>query len=492
MPTDASSSPPEISYAIEYQVFAGREYNEDFRGQGRLVIRPAGPSYVFSGKRRTLFSGESIEREFSADDIWNVSVSDRTIRFRTRNSGSAKPFFFLCQDAHAAAEVAGLLPSHVDEDFAATQDFASRLHALPAAASPWTSVTNVLVALNVAVFIVMGALGAGWFEVASMKPYVLYGANNGGVTTNGEWWRLVSCMFMHYGLIHLALNMWALFQVGHLLERLLGRALYTLTYLGSGVVASLASIIWHGDKIWSAGASGAVFGAYGALLGYMLREKHGVPKAVFQPILRSTLTFAGYNIFYGMVHPTIDNSAHVGGLLSGLVLGWLIALPLDPLARRQLFSRRLQAGLVTVALLVTAGIGLAPRFDYSMAEEMKWSEVTKDFSAKEVGIGTRQNDEWREFIRTGGNRTTYGRWIEDELIPLHERFAQQLEEMQLTPGKLTARRREVILQYTRLRLAGYRHLLVGVRERNEAELKSFADFNHRAQAELDQLPKEKK
>ena len=492
MTTATPGATPEISYEIAYEEFAGREYNQELRGKGRLTIRSAGPVFLFSGRRRVLFSGERIEREYTPDQIWNVTLAGRTIRFRTKNQFGQRPFVFFCRDAAEALVIARRLPRQQDEDFVATQDFADRLNAVPAASRPWTSVTNVVIALNVAVFVLMGLQGAGWVESASMKPYVLYGANNGAATTDGEWWRLVTCMFMHYGILHLALNMWALFQVGHLLENLLGRTLYTLAYIGSGVIASLASIIWHGDKIWSAGASGAVFGAYGALLGYMLREKHGVPRAVFQPIMRSTLTFAGYNIVFGLAHPGIDNAAHVGGLVSGFVLGWLVALPLDPQARRTLFPLRLRLGLVSLALLVAAGVALAPRFAFNPAAEMRWEDTTEAFSTKEAVIVARQNKEWREFNETGGNRATYARWIERDLIPLYEPFARQLETMRLSPGKPTTHRRDVILRVVRLRLEGYRHLLVAVRNHNPAELKAYTDFDQRATAELGRLPEAKR
>jgi len=190
------------------------------------------------------------------------------------------------------------------------------------------SVTGVIVALNIAVFVLMaGFLGAGWVEVTDMTPYVRYGANNAAVTMHGQWWRLITSMFMHYGVIHLALNMWALLQAGNLVERLQGRVLYALTYLGSGIGGGLLSIAWHGDKIWSAGASGAIFGVYGALLGRTYRDRLALPKAVLQPLMKSTVIFAGYNLLYGMVNPGIDNADHIGGLATGIALGWLTAPP---------------------------------------------------------------------------------------------------------------------------------------------------------------------
>lgn len=92
-------------------------------------------------------------------------------------------------------------------------------------------------------------------------------------------------MFRHFGILHLCVNMWALFQCGPLVERLQGRLLYGITYLTSGVGGGLLSLGWHGDKIWTAGASGAIFGIYGALLGHLAKERQAVPKAVFQPLI---------------------------------------------------------------------------------------------------------------------------------------------------------------------------------------------------------------
>ena len=398
METDPSGPAPEISHAIEYQEFASRRSNPDLRGKGTLVIRGTGPAatFTFSGEQRRMFSlRRDLALVFRADQISNVTTAGRGVEFIAGTP--AKPFVFFCASAEAATAVARLLPDTKDAEFFAAQDFGAKLSRLPGASSPWTSVTGLIIAANVAVFLAMGFLGAGWIEVADMMPYVRYGANNGGATTDGEWWRLLTSMFLHYGIIHLLLNLWALFQAGQLLEKLIGRALYALVYFGSGLTGSLVTLLWHGDKMWSAGASGAVFGVYGALLGYMLREKHALPKSVYQPGLKSALTFAGYNLFYGMVHPKIDNAAHLGGLLGGLVLGWLVAVPVDPEPRLRLIPQRLRLGAAVLVAAIAAGVIAAPRYDYRLGDELDWGRAVRDPVAREPEIIRRQEAAFKTY-----------------------------------------------------------------------------------------------
>jgi len=491
MQADAPGAAPELSYAVKYEVFAGTEYNIDFRGRGRLVIQSAGPGYVFSGSKRQTFSpDEKIAMQFGVDDIWNVAVSGRTIRFNTRVGRAGrkgKPFLFFCRDAEEAATVAALLPSRKDADFIAAQDFTARLNSMPGVANPWTSVTNIIIAVNVVVFVIMaGLLGAGWFQVTDIMPYMRYGANNGAATTDGEWWRLVTSMFLHFGLLHLVLNMWALFQAGHFVEKLLGRRLYALAYFGSGIISSLASILWHGDRMWSAGASGAIFGVYGALLGYMLHEKRGMPRSVFQPMFKSTLAFAGYNLLYGLVHPGIDNAAHIGGFLGGIVIGWLVAMPVDLELRAKLTSQRLRRGLVAVAVLITAGVILTPRFEYRLKDELAWAEVNKEPVEKERGLLQRQQAALHEF-QSGKKAEDLARLLTGELIPFYENWGKQITALHLTPGLRTDRRREALNKIFAMRIESYRHLVNGIRNHAANALTVYWKENSQVLKEIARL-----
>ncbi|MBP6507929.1 MAG: rhomboid family intramembrane serine protease [Opitutaceae bacterium] len=454
------TTPPEISFAVEYQD-GGNAFNPKLSGKGRLTIGTAEPTYGFTGKKRSLF-GRGTTVQFHSDEVCNVRWAGRMIVFTlspTHQGRSRGDFTFYCDTDATAAEVAQLFPKTLEPDYIASQGFAEKFQALPAAANPWTSVTNLIIAANVIAFVVMGSLGAGWFETADMKPYLLYTANNAGATTDGEWWRIVTCMFVHYGLLHLLLNMWALYLTGHFVERLLGRPLYTLGYFGSGIIASFSSIFWHGDKIWSAGASGAVFGVYGLLLGFMLRERQSVPKRVLQPLLKSTLIFAGYNLFYGMVHPQIDNAAHIGGLLGGVCLGWLVALPVDPDVRVRHAAGRLRMGAVALTIVMLAAVYFSPRYDYSFRDEMAWMEVNKAPGVREPELLKEQQKRLTQFTPEN-DAAELERWINGEVIPFYENWLQQVEVLVLTPDKVTARQRGVLVSFLKGRLQNYRKLTV--------------------------------
>lgn len=361
MNADTHRETPETIVPVEYDEFAGQSFDPAHRGQGTLVIRGTGHDarfIFFPPARSNVALTNSMEFVFSARKIWDVTAEDRRISFRgvlENHPAPAQRFAFYCASAEEAAATAHLLPERKEADFTAHQEFVAKLHRLPEAASPWTTVTGILIAINVLVFIAMGLAGAGWLSVASMKPYLLYGANNAALTTDGQWWRLVSSNFLHFGLLHLALNMWALFQAGQLLEKLLGRTLFTLVYFGSGITGSLLTLFWNGDRAWSAGASGAVFGLYGAMIGYMLREKHALPKTVYRPVIQSAVIFSIYNLVFGLAIPGIDNAGHIGGLIGGLLLGWLVAVPVDLEPRKRLIPQRLRLGAVVLVAILVGG-----------------------------------------------------------------------------------------------------------------------------------------
>jgi rhomboid protease GluP len=185
-------------------------------------------------------------------------------------------------------------------------------------------VTQAIFGINVAVFVAMLLAGVSMLDNPAGRDLVRWGANFGPLTASGQWWRLLTCVFVHGGLLHIAFNMWCLWDIGRLAESVYGHWTFTAVYLITGVAASLTSLI-HNPAVLSVGASGAIFGIVGALIASFYLGEFSLPRAAISGTLRSLLIFAGYNLFFGAVVAHTDNAAHIGGLLMGLLLGALIA-----------------------------------------------------------------------------------------------------------------------------------------------------------------------
>ena len=179
-----------------------------------------------------------------------------------------------------------------------------------------TPVNVSFAAVNVVVFFVLSAMGNvqdGWFMFehgAMFPPAVL----------EGEWYRLLTSSFHHFGMEHLVNNMLMLICLGSYLEREFGRIKYLIFYLASAVLSSVCSMWWmlrSGDFSVSAGASGVVFAMIGALLYLVLRNR-----GRFQNLtLTRFLIMAVLSLYFGFVSAGVDNAAHIGGLCAGFFLG---------------------------------------------------------------------------------------------------------------------------------------------------------------------------
>ncbi|MFZ0420225.1 MAG: rhomboid family intramembrane serine protease [Candidatus Sulfotelmatobacter sp.] len=236
----------------------------------------------------------------------------------------------------------------------------------PVMRTPWVrrsestiSLTKIFFAINIAVFLgmVIGNGGSPLQEFPGAE-LVQWGANAGVLTISGEWWRLLTCVFVHGGLLHIAFNMWCLWDLGALSESLYGRWTFGAIYILCGLGASLASVIWN-PQVLSVGASGAIFGLAGALIAAFKLGEFSVPRAALSGTMRSLLVFVGFNLIFGAASGITDNAAHVGGLLSGLILGALIALfaPLQDHA-----PRRFVIFLATILALAGGAISLAHHY----------------------------------------------------------------------------------------------------------------------------------
>jgi membrane associated rhomboid family serine protease len=236
----------------------------------------------------------------------------------------------------------------------------------PVVAAPWVrrgeptiTLTRVLFGANIAVFLAT-VLTSGTVDNFPFPVSVALGANYGPFTLSGEWWRLITYMFIHGGIFHILINMWCLWSFGDLCESLYGRWTYLGVYLVTGIAGGLASAAWN-PGVWSVGASGALFGLTGALIASIYLGEFSISAVSTAGILSSLIFWGAFSLIFGFISPEIDNGCHVGGLLSGLALGAVIAkfAPHEEHAPRRIL-------LFIVALLVLAGCAAVLTYRYGI------------------------------------------------------------------------------------------------------------------------------
>lgn len=206
-------------------------------------------------------------------------------------------------------------------------------HTIKQPLSRWW-LTALLIGINVAVFVIQMISGVNPIT-PSIPDMLHWGANFVPLTLTGDDWRLVSSMFLHVGAVHLAVNMWALFLFGSYAELYFRRPFYLCMYVLAGIMGSLAACWYNlpfaqallvGDQsqlpMVSAGASGAIMGIGGALIVAAWRPRADLP-AHLRINPKAMLILMGINVVLGVLVPNIDNAAHLGGAVTGVLLAWM-------------------------------------------------------------------------------------------------------------------------------------------------------------------------
>lgn len=176
--------------------------------------------------------------------------------------------------------------------------------------------TPLLVYINIALFVIMSICGVSLLAPTGIS-IIKWGADFGPLTLTGDWWRTITCNFIHIGVIHVLMNMYALLYIGIFLEQLIGGRRLISAYFLTGLFSALASLAMHPESI-SAGASGSIFGLYGIFLSYLVFH-HRIEKGQRKSLLYSIGFFVFYNLMSGARAEGIDNAAHIGGLVSGII-----------------------------------------------------------------------------------------------------------------------------------------------------------------------------
>jgi rhomboid protease GluP len=207
-------------------------------------------------------------------------------------------------------------------------------------------VTYGLTLVNVLVFGIMVLCGVS-------DELIQWGGNYGPAILSNQWWRLLTCMFLHGGILHILCNGYALFHLGAVVERMLGRPFFIVIYFVSGIMGSLASLWWN-PMIVSVGASGAVFGIFGALLTFVFLYRQFMAQEAVAALRKNAIIVLGLNLILGYSIEAIDMAAHLGGFLGGVIAAALLCRLPRPMSLKT--QRLRMAWVIAVALAVTIGV----------------------------------------------------------------------------------------------------------------------------------------
>jgi rhomboid protease GluP len=187
-------------------------------------------------------------------------------------------------------------------------------------------VTYTLIGINILIYIITAIMSRNIFD-SNTYVLIILGAKVNELINYGQVWRLLTCAFLHGGIMHLAFNMYSLKIIGSEIEYIFGRKKYLIIYLMASVGGSIFSYIFSPYSI-SVGASGAIFGLLGAMLVFGIKHRNKIGKGYMMNIIQ----VIGINIFIGITLSNIDNFGHIGGLIVGGITALLVKSKLDKLA----------------------------------------------------------------------------------------------------------------------------------------------------------------
>jgi rhomboid protease GluP len=287
-------------------------------------------------------------------------------------------------------------------------------------------------------------------------------------------------MFLHFGVIHLTLNLWALWDAGQLVERMYGHARFAAIYFASGLAGNLLSLVAHKGLAVSGGASGAIFGMYGALLVFLWHERANLHPEEFRWFFWGASGFAGVTLVLGHFIAGIDNAAHIGGFFAGMLTGIVLAQPGTTKEAKQISPRsRLLAGAV-IALSIAVLISQIPKPAYRWSEELQARKEIGEFLREDIAI-TR---DWQSILDEGahGNisfEEMAGR-IDTAVGDRYEESFEQLTQSPHDPHLPSASRVDRLRQYAERRRDASRALAEGLRAHKPQQIRDALEMAEQA------------
>ena len=339
---------------------------------------------------------------------------------------------------------------------------------------PTPYVTYALFGINALIWLIMVGLGVD-YENPNPARLLAWGGNLGVVTTNGQWWRLLTAMFLHAGILHLGFNLYFMWIVGRACEQVFTPVPYAVVYVLSGLLASLVSCVFHPASV-SVGASGALFGIFGAFVGFTIRRRASLPEAFVTSVRRNALFLIGINVVLGLRIEGIDLAAHIGGLVAGLGMGYLIS----KLAERSVKDAREAKAVKIKATGVTAVVALVILIVGALAMP-RWDNHIP--ALREAGA--RYDGVVEAFREAGNEQQATIRVLEEVAIPAMDQTLAELGEFDALPGRAA----DEVARWTKhyeLRREAFVLELDGLRNNDEVLIAEAEDLHADALAALEE------
>lgn len=242
--------------------------------------------------------------------------------------------------------------------------------------------TYIFIAIQIIVYLVMEAAGGS----TDTTTLIEFGAKFNPLLLEGEWWRFFTPIFIHIGLLHLFMNTLALYYLGTLVERLYGNVRFFIIYLAAGFGGTLASFIFSPNL--SAGASGAIFGCFGALLYFGVVN----PRLFWRTLGLNIFVVLAINLAFGFSVPGIDNAGHIGGLVGGFAFAGIFQLPKQKRTWLQL------------AFLAVASVSILLLLQYGFSEKANLVDERSTLVAAQQYIEAEEYDKANNLLKTFGKR----------------------------------------------------------------------------------------
>jgi rhomboid protease GluP len=266
--------------------------------------------------------------------------------------------------------------------------------------------------------------------------------------------------------------MWALWDAGQWVERMYGHFRFALIYCAAGLAGNLLSLVYHEGHAVSGGASGAIFGLYGALLSYLWLERSRIQRGEFRWLFWAAIGFSVVSIIFGLMVSGIDNAAHIGGLIAGLLAGVLIKPDAGAAARSR--QMRLTAGLVFVALVGVLVANL-PQRTYRWSDEKQVQREIGEFLQEDAAITRAWESIMQQGQRKGASFEDLADVIESVVVDRYEHSFEELSALPHDanlPSALAAKR---LTRYAERRRDASRAMVEGLRAKDRVQIQKALD-----------------